>query len=262
MALPLIYKKLSGTQPLSVAGIGDALITLKHRFLRLDSERGTTQASFTIGPKFATGGADRRNLNGEFLAVDMQPGTGTTDLFAKINLTYTGLFHLRRLVADPSFSYLRRFGSLRGTRKGDEAEARLWIHYRPLQTRLVGGEWFIGPALTWQHAAADRISGPRLPGTGSDVFSVGVTSYVSPWGGLVFWAGGCLSLWLWTGATPRRSSDGEFYLELPNSLFCSLRLHWRTEMNRPYWILTLALLLSPALNAQVERVEMRVEGMT
>ena len=39
-----------------------------------------------------------------------------------------------------------RTENAQGIRMGDGTEARLWIHFRPLQTRLVGGEWFIGGA--------------------------------------------------------------------------------------------------------------------
>ena len=40
--------------PAGGLGMGDSLMLLKYRFLRLDSQRGTTQASITIGPKIPT----------------------------------------------------------------------------------------------------------------------------------------------------------------------------------------------------------------
>jgi hypothetical protein len=188
--VPIVTRRTESAQlSHSATGVGDALVTLKHRFLRLDSERGTTQMSLTIGPKLQTGRAAHRIRGGALLSPQMQPGTGTTDLFVKANLTYTGLFNSRRLVADPSFGYLKRFGTANGGRPGDKAEVRLWVHYRPLQTRFVGGEWFIGPTVTWEHAARNLQGGIREPKTGFDVLSVGLTSYISPWGGLVFWGG-------------------------------------------------------------------------
>jgi len=68
-------------------------------------------------------------------------------------------------------------------------ETRLWLHYRPLQSRTVGAEWFIGPSITWQHAGRDRQQDVRQPFTGSDLLTLGMTTYVSPRGGLVFWIG-------------------------------------------------------------------------
>jgi hypothetical protein len=173
----------------SATGLGDTLLALKYRFLRRDSKRGTTQASVSFGPKLPTGSSSRRDPAGTLLPVELQPGTGSTDWFFKLNMTYTGLFNIHRLVADPSIGYLRRTKGAQETRMGDELETRLWLHYRPLQTKLVGGEWFIGPTLRWQHTAADSRFGVQQPLTGSDVMSLGVTSYISPRGGLVFWLG-------------------------------------------------------------------------
>ena len=49
--LPIVTKRIELPQEdQSEAGMGDALITLKYRFLRFDSERGTTQMSFAVGP--------------------------------------------------------------------------------------------------------------------------------------------------------------------------------------------------------------------
>ena len=188
--LPIVNRRLEVSgNTLSATGLGDALVSLKYRFLRLDSERGTTQASFSFGPKLPTGSTSGRGPSGDLLPVHLQPGSGSTDVMAKLNLTYTGFLNIRRLVADPSFAYLRRTEGTQQTRMGDQMEARLWLHYRPLQTQLVGGEWFIGPSFTWERAARDRRAGLRQPFTGSEVLSAGFTTYLSPRGGLVFWFG-------------------------------------------------------------------------
>src|SRR5437763_6208428 len=39
-------------------GLGDSMVLVKHRFYRRDSQRGTTQASVTLGPKILTGRTD------------------------------------------------------------------------------------------------------------------------------------------------------------------------------------------------------------
>jgi len=36
-------------------GLGDSMVLVKYRFYRRDSQRGTTQASLTVGPKIPTG---------------------------------------------------------------------------------------------------------------------------------------------------------------------------------------------------------------
>ncbi len=45
-------------------------------------------------------------MNGKRLPASLQPGSGSTDFFVAANWTYTGLFHLRRLVADEDFQSL------------------------------------------------------------------------------------------------------------------------------------------------------------
>ncbi|MGB7229091.1 MAG: hypothetical protein WBD26_15195, partial [Candidatus Acidiferrales bacterium] len=72
-------------------GLGDAMVLVKYRFYRRDSERGTTQASVTLGPKLPTGRTDLASANGILLPATLQPGSGSTDLFVAANWTYTGL---------------------------------------------------------------------------------------------------------------------------------------------------------------------------
>jgi hypothetical protein len=47
-----------GTPGVGGTGLGDAMFLVKYRFYRRDSERGTTQASVTFGPKIPTGRTD------------------------------------------------------------------------------------------------------------------------------------------------------------------------------------------------------------
>jgi hypothetical protein len=47
-----------------------------------------------------------------------------------MNFTYTGLFDIKKLVADLSTDYFAR---------NDEINSRLWLSYRPFQSRSVGG---------------------------------------------------------------------------------------------------------------------------
>ena len=84
-------------------GIGDMMLLVKYRFYRRDSPRGTTQASITAGPKLPSGITGLTADNGLLLPAGLQPGSGSTDVFLAVNWTYTGLFNVRRLVADEDF---------------------------------------------------------------------------------------------------------------------------------------------------------------
>ena len=100
------FDMVSTSRPLEEQVLGDAMVLVKYRFYRRDSQRGTTQASFTLGPKIPTGRTDLTDSTGGLLPASLQPGSGSTDLFLAANWTYTGLFNLRRLVADEDFHSL------------------------------------------------------------------------------------------------------------------------------------------------------------
>jgi hypothetical protein len=178
----------SAGSALGGSGLGDATVLVKYRFYRRDSERGTTQASLTIGPKIPSG---RTNLKsaGNLLPAGLQPGSGSTDLFIAANWTYTGLFNVRRLVADEDFHSLIRTEGSQRTRLGSDVQSRFWLSYRPYESKNVGREWFIGPALTWSHTQDDRIAGINQNGSGGDLLMVGITSYVGIRPGMHAWIG-------------------------------------------------------------------------
>lgn len=180
---------LAGRPTLGGTGLGDVRLLVKYRFYRRDSERGTTQASLTFGPKIPTGGTSLREANGLLLPAGLQPGSGSTDFFIAANWTYTGLFNIRRLVADEDFHSILRSQGTQKTRLGSEVESRFWLSYRPYESKNVAREWFIGPALTWVHMEDDRISGITQNGSGGDVLLAGVTSYVGLRPGLHVWIG-------------------------------------------------------------------------
>ena len=165
------------------------MVLVKYRFLRRDSPRGTTQASFTLGPKLPTGRANWADGNGVRLPAALQPGSGSTDLFLSLNGTYTGLFNLRRLVADEDFHVLVRSRGTQATRLGSDFESRFWLSYRPYEAKNGSREWFIGPVLTWMHSQDDRIAGISQHGSGGDALLVGITTYVGVRPGVHVWAG-------------------------------------------------------------------------
>ena len=170
-------------------GLGDGMVLVKYRFYRRDSERGTTQASVTFGPKIPTGRTDLTDTNGRRLPAGLQPGSGSTDLFLAANWTYTGLFNLKRLVADEDFHSLIRSQGTQATRLGSDIESRFWLSYRPYESKNVAREWFIGPALTWLHSHNERIGGVKQNGSGGDALLAGITTYVGVRPGMHVWLG-------------------------------------------------------------------------
>jgi hypothetical protein len=122
--VPLVTNEYESPGTPNVGGtrLGDAMVLVKYRFYRRDSTRGTTQASFTVGPKIPTGRADLTTGTGSLLPASMQPGSGSTDCFLAADWTYTGLFNVRRLVADEDFHALIRSQGTQATRLGSELE--------------------------------------------------------------------------------------------------------------------------------------------
>jgi len=175
--------------PVGGTGLGDTMALVKYRFYRRDSERGTTQASITFGPKIPTGRTDLTGSNGIRLPAGLQPGSGSTDLFLAANWTYTGLFNLKRLVADEDLHSLVRSKGTQATRLGSGIESRFWLSYRPYESKNVAREWFIGPVLTWLHSQDDRVGGVTQSGSGGDALLVGITTYVGVRPGMHVWLG-------------------------------------------------------------------------
>jgi hypothetical protein len=180
---------MAGTPTVGGTGLSDAMLLVKYRFYRRDSQRGTTQASVTLGPKIPTGRTDLTDGNGSLLPASLQPGSGSTDFFLGANWTYTGLFNVRRLVADEDFHSLIRSQGTQQTRIGSDIESRFWLSYRPYESKNVTREWFIGPALTWLHSQDDRIAGVTQGGSGGDLLLAGVTTYAGVRPGMHVWLG-------------------------------------------------------------------------
>ena len=189
--IPIVTNHFGSTNGPTVGGtgLGDAMVLVKYRFLRRDSPRGTTQASVTFGPKIPTGRTNLTAGNGNLLPASLQPGSGSTDFFLAANLTYTGLFNIKRLVADEDFHALLRTQGTRATLLGSDIESRFWLTYRPYESKNVAREWFIGPVLTWLHSQDDRIAGATQNGSGGDALLAGATTYVGVRPGMHVWLG-------------------------------------------------------------------------
>ena len=189
--VPIVTNHFESTNEPTVGGtgLGDTMVLVKYRFYRRDSPRGTTQACLTFGPKIPTGRTDLTDGNGSLLPASLQPGSGSTDFFIAANWTYTGLFNLKRLVADEDFHTLLHTQGTQATRLGNDLESRFWLSYRPYESKNVAREWFIGPVLTWLHSQDDRIAGATQRGSGGDVLLAGVTTYVGLRPGMHVWLG-------------------------------------------------------------------------
>jgi hypothetical protein len=182
-------------------GLGDVMALIKYRFYRRDSERGTTQASVTAGPKIPTGRTDLTDTSGRLLPAGLQPGSGSTDLFVAANWTYTGLFNFRRLVADEDFHSLVRSTGTQATNLGNEVESRFWLSYRPYEAKNGAREWFIGPDLTWLYSQNESVSGVTQNGSGMNALLAGATTYVGVRPGTHLWFGMDWDVAHSTGAT-------------------------------------------------------------
>jgi hypothetical protein len=185
--VPIVTNRFENQDEISGSGIGDSMILVKYRFYRRDSERGTTQASITAGPKLPTGSTGLIDSDGIRLPASLQPGSGSTDFFLGLNWTYTGLFHVKRLVADEDFHSLLRTTGTQETHLGNDFESRFWLSYRPYESKDVRREWFIGPTLTWLHSNDEVIAGSRQNESGGDVLLAGVTTYFGLSPGVHVW---------------------------------------------------------------------------
>lgn len=188
--VPLVTNRFdAGAGSVGGTGLGDILVLIKYRFYREDSKRGTTQASVTAGPKIPTGRTDLTDNNGKVLPAGLQPGSGSTDLFLAANWTYTGLFNVRRLVADGDFHSLLRSTGTQATNLGNDVASRFWLSYRPYEAKNGSREWFIGPDLTWLYSENETVSGVTQDGSGMNALLAGATTYVGVRPGVHLWFG-------------------------------------------------------------------------
>jgi hypothetical protein len=189
--LPIVTTRYeaSGVPAQGGTAIGDVMVLVKYRFYRRDSPRGTTQASITAGPKLPSGISGLTADNGSLLPAGLQPGSGSTDVFLAANWTYTGLFNVRRLVADEDFHSLLRTQGTQFTRLGSDVESRFWISYRPYEAKDGSREWFVGPVLTWLYSQNESVSGVTESGTGGNVLLAGLTTYLGLRPGMHVWLG-------------------------------------------------------------------------
>jgi hypothetical protein len=187
ISAPIVTNRFENQEEVGGTGFGDALVLVKYRFYRQDSERGTTQVSITAGPKLPSGSTGLTDSSGVKLPASLQPGSGSIDLFFGFNWTYTGLFNIKRLVADEDFRSLVRTTGTQQSKLGNEFESRFWLSYRPYESKDVRREWFIGPTITWLYSADENIDDIEQNGSGGNELRVGVTTYFGIAPGVHVW---------------------------------------------------------------------------
>jgi hypothetical protein len=69
-------------------GLGDISLLGRYNFFKRHQLDSTALISGLFGVKFATGATDKKNNDGELMDAHIQPGTGSTDLFLGLNLSY------------------------------------------------------------------------------------------------------------------------------------------------------------------------------
>ena len=143
----------------------------------------------TFGPKLPTGQTGLTAPTGTLLPATLQPGSGSTDVFLAANWTYTGLFNVRRLVADEDFHSLLRTTGTQDTRLGNNVVSRFWLSYRPYAAKNGAREWFVGPDLLWLYSANESISENIQQGSGGQALLAGITTYVGVRPGMHLWFG-------------------------------------------------------------------------
>ena len=256
------HYEMAGAPTVGGTGLGDAMVLVKYRFYRRDSPRGTTQASVTVGPKIPTGRTDLTGTNGSLLPAGLQPGSGSTDLFLAANWTYTGLFNLKRLVADEDFHSLIRTEGTQATRLGSDIESRFWLSYRPYESKDGAREWFIGPVLTWLYSQDESIAGVTQQGSGGNALLAGVTTYVGRAPGNARLARNGLGRCAFHRADVHARSQPHQFRD--HATVSDAPLRKGGTMNRKNFalLILLGMMVGPMAQAQIKHIEMRVEGMT
>ncbi|MBI4363851.1 MAG: hypothetical protein HY568_00320 [Candidatus Latescibacteria bacterium] len=143
---------------LTGSGLGDISLLAQGRILPLRGIR-PFDASLGVGVKLPTGGNEQQ-VNGVLLPLDLQPGTGATDLLLTSYGQYYGwpgwnLFagHVWRVTGT----------SDRGYRFGNELQVFGGVF------RQLGSIWSVTLETRYRHASADhRDFGTRVPSTGND----------------------------------------------------------------------------------------------
>lgn len=155
----------AGVPSEATSGLGDLVVSVKHRFYRWVGPWADRHAAVEMGLKLPTGATDRSVGQGlpVSLRSRLQPGTGSTD--GLIDIVYQQA--RRRFVFAADVGYRYNTEGDEGYRRGNEAQLNLSANYVlfPRDYTQPGQEVFAVLEGTLLRAANDRLHGAALPGT-------------------------------------------------------------------------------------------------
>jgi hypothetical protein len=165
--VPYVESRLerSGFGTQSASGLGDVVVTAKHRFYRVVGPWRDRHAAFELGIKLPTGSTGA-SIDPRLPVAErsrLQPGTGSTDYLADV--VYQQARGRWGSAAD--LGYRRNTEGDAGLRVGDEARLNGSIQYvlLPRVYTRPGHELFVLLEGTALRREEDRLRGARLPGT-------------------------------------------------------------------------------------------------
>jgi hypothetical protein len=154
-----------GTSSETTSGLGDLVVSAKHRFYRWVGPWADRHAAVEVGLKLPSGATDRPVGPGLPISLQsrLQPGTGSTD--GLVDLVYQQA--RRRFVLATDLGYRYNTEGDGGYREGNEAQLNLSANYVlfPRDYTRPGHEVFAVLEGTLLDTRKDRLRGATLPGT-------------------------------------------------------------------------------------------------
>ena len=167
VTLPRVERtaKAPGGREVRLAGLGDVRLAGKYRFFRQLGRWSDRQAALGFGVELPTGASRAAAGSAHLppaLRQSLQPGSGSTDLFADLSYQQAR----RRFVQAAALGY-RRNGEGDGYRFGDEARLDLDIEaiVLPVRYDTPGHEVFALLEASLVHRQADELHGAKVSGT-------------------------------------------------------------------------------------------------
>jgi hypothetical protein len=154
----------------SASGLGDVVVSVKHRFYRWVGPWADRHAAVEVGLKLPAGATDRPVGQGlpVSLRSRLQPGTGSTD--GLIDIVYQQARRRFVFAADAGYRYNTEGAG--DYRRGDEAQLNLSLNYVlfPREYTRPGHEVFAVLEGTFLDVREDRLRGATLRGTDRTAF--------------------------------------------------------------------------------------------
>jgi hypothetical protein len=168
----LVESRVKGSGDVSetVSGLGDVLVSVKHRFYRWVGPWADRHAAIEVGLKLPTGATDRP-VDPRWpvaLRSRLQPGTGSTD--GLVDIVYQQARRRFVFAADAGYRYNTEGDD--GYRRGDETELNLSAQYVlfPREYARPGHEVFAVLEGRLLDGGEDRLRGRTLSGTERTAF--------------------------------------------------------------------------------------------